>query len=97
MDIIGTMYAPVTEEGQEPVALPGWHVNTPQPVEGWEAKQVMPATPQRVYAGHATYFYSFASEEEFTTMAIEAGLMFEPEPEPAPEPAPEPESVIDEV
>jgi hypothetical protein len=77
MDIIGTMYASAEVEGQEPTALPGWHVNTPAPVPGWEAKQVTPATPMRVYAGHATYFYMFDSEEQFTEMAIAAGLISE--------------------
>lgn len=84
MDIIGIMYQPATvdAEGNEvtpAIALPGWHVNTPEPVEGWEDKQVTPATPMRVYGGHATYFYSFASEDEFTAMAIEAGLLPAPE------------------
>ena len=79
MDIIGIMYA-TADEGEEPVAIPGWHVNTPALVEGWEAKQVTPENPRRVYAGHETYFYVFADEAEFVEMAIEAGLM-QPKPE----------------
>jgi hypothetical protein len=35
-----------------------------------------------VYAGHETFFYVFADEAEFTSMAIEAGLIqVEVEPE----------------
>lgn len=78
MDIIGTMYEPVTVEGQEPVELSGWHVNTPKAVEGWDAYAVAPAVPRRVYAGHPTFFYVFADEAEFTAKAIEAGLMQAP-------------------
>lgn len=90
MDIIGIMYAPTgetikDEEGNDlPVmaALPGWHVNTPEPVEAFADKQVTPSSPSRVYAGHETFFYVFADEAEFTSMAIEAGLIqVEVEPE----------------
>lgn len=81
MDIIGIMYEPSLVEGQPPAALPGYHVNTPEPVEGWEAKQVTPETPMRVYGGHPTCFYSFTDEAEFTQMAIDAGLLPKPEEE----------------
>jgi hypothetical protein len=82
MDIIGIMYEPSLVEGQDPVVIPGYHVNTPEPVEGWEGKQVTPETPMRVYGGRPTFFYSFADEAEFTQMAIEEGLLPAPEPEP---------------
>lgn len=83
MEIIGTMYAPTgetttDEEGNSsPVSAPvaGYHVNMPAPVESWADKQVTPSSPSRVYAGHATYFYVFADEDEFKAKAIEAGLM----------------------
>ena len=83
MDIIGIMYAPTgetikDEEGNDlPVmaALPGWHVNTPEPVEAFADKEVTPNSPSRVYAGHETFFYVFADEAEFTSMATEAGLI----------------------
>jgi hypothetical protein len=88
MDIIGTMYAPTgattrDEEGNDaPVMAPvaGYHVNTPEPVEAFAEKQVTPNSPSRVYAGHETFFYVFADEAEFTTMATEAGLI-QAEPE----------------
>ena len=85
LDIIGTIYTPGTYDAEDneltpPVAIPGWHVNSPHPVEGWEAFKVHPATPLRVYAGHETFFYSFADEAEFTAKAIEAGLI-QPETE----------------
>ena len=75
MDIIGTVYAPTgattkDEEGNDvPVmaALPGYHVNTPEPVEAWAAYQVTPNSPSRVYAGHETFFYVFESEEQFVS------------------------------
>ena len=85
LDIIGTIYTPGTYDAEgnvitEPTPIPGWHVNSPQPIEGWDAYKVEPATPLRVYAGHETFFYSFADEAEFTAKAIEAGLI-QPEPE----------------
>lgn len=80
LDIIGTIYEPGTydAEGNEltpPVAIPGWHVNTQHPVEGWDAYKVEPATPLRVFAGHPTHCYVFADEAAFTAAAIEAGLI----------------------
>lgn len=74
LDIIGTIF------DAEGIALPGWHVNSPESVSGWEAFQVTPSTPQRVFAGHATFFYTFADEAEFTTKAVEAGFL-QPEPQ----------------
>jgi hypothetical protein len=83
MDIIGIMHAPTGETNQDedgnavPVmaAVAGYHVNTPEPVESWAARRITPNSPSRVYAGHATCFYVFADEAEFTAMAIDAGLI----------------------
>jgi hypothetical protein len=69
-DIIGSLYAPA-EDGQEPVVLPGWHVNSPHPVEGWEQYRVEPAAPRRVFAGHPTYCYKFPSKEAFKELVGE--------------------------
>ena len=83
LDIIGTIYTPGTYNAKgnvitEPTPIPGWHVNSPQAIEGWADYRVTPATPLRVYAGHETFFYSFADEAEFTAKAIEAGLIPDP-------------------
>lgn len=85
MDIIGTIYTPAVLDAEgnvvtEPQAIPGWHINAPAEVEGWEAYQVFPETPMRVYAGHETVCYSFPDEAAFTAAAIEAGLLPAPEP-----------------
>ena len=78
MDIIGTMYEPYVE-GQEPVALVGWYVNTSEPVVGWESFEVFPKVPYRIYAGAPTFFYMFPDEATFTQEAIAAGLLPAPE------------------
>ena len=94
LDIIGTLYEPTGEmlQGEdgpypEMALIPGWHVNSPEPVEGWEAYQVTPTSPRRVFGAHPTFFYVFPDEETFTELALEAGLI-QPEPE---EPVEEPE------
>jgi hypothetical protein len=61
-DIIGTLYEDHTE-------LPGWHVNSPRPVAGWESYQVEPSAPRRVFAGHPTFFYVFDNQEAFEALA----------------------------
>jgi len=58
-DVIGTIYT------NPDTSLPGWHVNSPYPVESWEQYQVEPKTPMRVFAGHPTYCYVFESEEAY--------------------------------
>jgi hypothetical protein len=45
MDIIGIIYT----QGDDPQPLPGYHVNVPQAVEGWEVHQVHPVNPQRIF------------------------------------------------
>ena len=79
IDILGTLYTPGTydSEGEvitPAVALPGYHVNTPSPVPEWAAFEVTPNAPRRVFGGHATFFYSFASEAEFLAQRTLAGL-----------------------
>jgi hypothetical protein len=82
IDILGTLYTPGTygTNGQtmtvitEPVALPGYHVNTLEPVEGWDAYLVVPTLPRRVFAGAATTCYKFPSESEFLLARTAAGL-----------------------
>lgn len=64
LDVIGVLYS----ADEEPVALPGWHVNSPFPVEEWEQYQVTPTTPRRVFAGHPTYCYVFESKEAFVAL-----------------------------
>lgn len=86
MDIIGTIYTPAVLDAEgnvitESQAIPGWHINTPEAVAGWEQHQVFPETPMRIYSGHDTVYYSFADEAEFTAAAIEAGLLPAPEVE----------------
>jgi hypothetical protein len=63
MDIIGKIYKIVGDEFA--TELPGFHVNTPEPVAAWADKQVFPKTPSRVYGGHETFYYVFSNEAEF--------------------------------
>lgn len=81
MDIIGKIYAHTgnmlqTDEGDVPemALLPGWHVNYWEPVPAWSDYEVTPSTPNRMYAGHVTFYYRFADEAEFMAKAKEAGL-----------------------
>jgi hypothetical protein len=79
IDILGTLYTPGTYGPDltvitEPVALPGYHVNTLEPVEGWDAYLVVPALPRRVFAGAPTVCYKFPSEAEFLLARTAAGL-----------------------
>jgi hypothetical protein len=74
-DIIGTIYS----EDEEPVALPGWHVNSPFAVVGWEEYQVEPNSPRRVFAGHPTFCYVFPDEATYEA------IVNPPQPEPVEE------------
>lgn len=85
MDIIGIIYtSAVLDAGgnvtTEPQAIPGWHINVPEAIEGWEQYRVFPETPMRVYAGHETVCYAFPDEVAFTAAAIEVGLLPASEP-----------------
>lgn len=77
-DIIGTISqgGEWDDEGNvvtAPTVLPGWHVNAPAPVEGWEAYLLdpQPSTPFRVYAGHTPVCYLFPDEETFNSLVTE--------------------------
>jgi hypothetical protein len=45
--------------------IPGYHINTRQPVEGLDAYRVYPKKHFRVYAGQDPVCYRFADESEF--------------------------------
>jgi hypothetical protein len=45
--------------------LPGYHVNSPWKIAGWESFEVNPTTPLRVNAGTTTIFYTFPDEATF--------------------------------
>lgn len=72
-DIIGTIYQPTGvmltdsdgNEYPEMEAIPGYHVNTPEPVPEWDAYRIYPVTPSRVYAGKEPVCYSFATATEY--------------------------------
>ena len=69
-DVIGTIYTPGTYDSEgntltEPVAQPGYHVNTTQSVSHWSDYEVKPNTPRRVFGGSRTYFYTFNSEATY--------------------------------
>ena len=79
IDILGTLYTPGTygadmEVITPAVALPGYHVNTPEAIPEWAAFEVTPNAPRRVFGGHVTFFYSFANEAEFLEQRTVAGL-----------------------
>lgn len=48
VDVIGLIQDGVDEAG-EPIYIDGWHVNTLQPVEGWEDYEVAVNSPVRIY------------------------------------------------
>lgn len=76
MYIIGTIRKPtgVTltdskgNDYPETAPIPGHHVNTTKKMPGWDAYEVFPVTPQAVYAGAVTYYYTFADKAEFETI-----------------------------
>jgi len=81
LDVIGKLFAQPTET--TPAAeLPGWHVNAPWPIAGWDAYKVTPATPRRVFGGQETVFYTFGAEADFL-LALETADLSPPPPAPA--------------
>ena len=75
IDVIGALYDPPSEEGGEPILLPGYHVNvTPDEMTPeLEAYRVEPSPLRRVWAGDSrwnptiTVALRFADEAEFRT------------------------------
>lgn len=81
LDVIGKLFTQPTET--TPAAeLPGWHVNAPWPIAGWDAYKVTPTTPRRVFGGQQTVCYTFASEPDFL-LALETADLSPPPPVPA--------------
>jgi len=84
LDTLGTLYTPGTYDSEgavlvAPVALPGYHVNATHPVAGWEAYNVVPEAPRRLFGGAPTYFYTFADEAEFDALLEDADLSYDAE------------------
>ncbi|WP_396180154.1 hypothetical protein [Flavobacterium sp.] len=66
MDIkeLGTLY-------ENELALPGWHVDSLQPIEGADSYLVTPASPSHGFAGVPdleVYRYRFDSQEQFRAL-----------------------------
>ena len=76
MYVIGTIYKPTgkmltDDEGMEyPETSPidGFHVNSPYEIAEFSEYEVQVNTPQAVYAGHETFFYSFPDEATFNEL-----------------------------
>lgn len=76
LDVIGKLFTQPTET--TPAAeLPGWHVNAPWPIVGWDGYKVTPTTPRRVFSGQPTTFYTFSSEADFL-LALESADLTPP-------------------
>ena len=79
LDVIGKLF---TQPETGPAAeLPGWHVNAPWPIAGWDAYKITPSTPRRVFSGQATVFYTFGAEADFL-LALETADLSHPPPVP---------------
>lgn len=80
LDVIGKLF---TQPETGPAAeLPGWHVNAPWPIAGWDAYKVTPTTPRRVFGGQQTVFYTFGAEADFL-LALETADLSPPPPVPS--------------
>lgn len=56
--------------------LEGYHVNTLEPVPGWEQYRVYPEKPYNVWAPPAeTVFYRFDNEQQYKAEAEALGLL----------------------
>ena len=78
-DVIGTIYIPGTYDAEgntltEPVAQPGYHVNTTAPVGGWEAFKVTGGNGRRVFGGIVTHCYAFEDAAEYEAYLDTADL-----------------------
>lgn len=66
IDIIGTMHDLTGPDN--PVAKPGWHVNSDEPIAGADAFEVFPESPSRVFSGNPPmHCYKFDSQAHFET------------------------------
>lgn len=88
LDVLGTLYdmPPTDDKGRPtaaPKALPGWHVNAPWAIKGWDAWRVTPKAPRRTFGGGITVHYTFADEPQFMGALVKADLS---EPLPPPDP-----------
>lgn len=81
MDIVqvGVIYnfIPAEVEGEPPaqVALPGWHVDSLQPITGAEEFLITVSTPRHGFAGvpdSDVLRYKFDSKEQFESLLAEA-------------------------
>lgn len=78
-DVIGTIYTPGTYDAEgntltEPVAQPGYHVNTTAPVGGWESFKVTGGNGRRVFGGIVTHCYTFEDVAEYEAYLNTADL-----------------------
>ena len=78
IDIIGIIHKPtgvmLTDSGgieyPEYAPIPGWHINSTEPVPEWEQYHVIPSgTYHRVFAGAETFCYRFDSAEQAQKLA----------------------------
>ena len=88
LDVLGLLFEKPTLDPEgipigQPAVLPGWHVNAPWPIPGWDAYRATPKAPRRVFGGGVTLHYTFASEAEFLAALKTADLT---EPLPIPDP-----------
>lgn len=88
LEVLGTLFdmPPLDAKGKPtaaPTALPGWHVNSPWPIAGWQAWRVTPKAPRRIFGGGVTVHYTFTDESQFVTELAKADLS---EPLPPPDP-----------
>ena len=80
LDVIGKLFTQPTDT--IPAAeLPGYHVNAPWPIAGWDSYRVTPSTPRRVFGGQPTVFYTFGAEADFL-LALETADLTPPTPVP---------------
>jgi hypothetical protein len=68
LDIIGTIYEPISKDGDTPEPIQGFHVNSTNLLVGLSDYQIIPETPRRVFSGATTYFYTFMNEAEAKTL-----------------------------
>lgn len=67
IDIIGTINNTDNTDPDNPIAtqLPGFHVNSTEPIPEWEQYRVNPKSPRQVFWGVEPVCYSFPSEQAY--------------------------------